>query len=97
MPLATFLCRSDFGTNRADIGEKKWRQFTSDDDLLNGLREKVKQAILPVRDAAAAARNIFYASMESEQESETVKQKLKILIDKALVTIQIHHLIPNLN
>jgi Galactose oxidase, central domain len=65
------------------IKEQKWRQLTAADPKLDPLREKVAAAIAPARDGMAAARNIYYAGMETAKESEALKAAPSKLLAEA--------------
>ncbi len=66
------------------LKDKAWREMTTSDAVLDPLRAEVRKAIAPARDGVAAARNVFYAAMESAEESAAVKDKPAKLIESAL-------------
>ncbi len=65
------------------VKDKKWRELTASDAVLDPLRGKVAAAVRPARDGVAAARNVFYAAMEAGEESAAVRARPAALLAEA--------------
>jgi hypothetical protein len=65
------------------VKERKWRELTASDAVLDPLRGKVTAAISPARDGVAAARNLLYAAMEAAEEAKAVKARPAALLAEA--------------
>jgi len=66
------------------LKDKTWRRLASRDALLDTLREHLAAAIVPARDATAAARNVFYAAMAPGRETEAAKGAPGRLVEQAV-------------
>ncbi len=62
-----------------DDDGKTWRPLSFKNDKLDPLRKSMLEARSAMRDAEAAARNAFYASMTSEEEAEALQTPAKLM------------------
>jgi len=87
---ALFLCGHNGGMPSGTMGSwaltdggKTWRELQWTSPLLDPLREQALAARQPAKDGEAAARGIFYATLDAEKEVAAVKGAPSKLIGEA--------------
>jgi galactose oxidase-like protein len=70
------------------LKDKTWRTLTAPDATLDAIRAKVVAAKAAARDAMAAARNVYYATLPAEEEAAALKGRPAVLAAKALKLAQ---------